>query len=378
MPPEVMVANPKYDTSVDEFSYGIMMIHIFSGQWPEPQVGPNQIEDGKLIPVSEAERREKFLHGLMNDCPLVDLILLCIDNHPQVRAHASELVKRFGEMVQRYPFSHSSRLNMLRCIEANDKERANLKHEVEQMNKIIDKNEEQISSLKEEIQTKDHQMDEKVEELAKKLEEQENELKIIHGREKEELQQQNRDLKDQFQTLKDKNETELTDLRAKIERYESELESSVKILNQAREQFDEQLTKKIEQQKETLAKMREEYETQLAKERNEFQSSLADVRGQSEKLAAENSQLLSKVSRLTSENGNLEERNSTLVMSCANMVSRKNTAIAVKDSEIETMTRVLKEQDFIISEISQQLVRAKEYLTSKQQVSNKILVLRNL
>ena len=41
MPPEVMVANPKYDTSVDEFSYGIMMIHMFSGRWPEPQVGPN-------------------------------------------------------------------------------------------------------------------------------------------------------------------------------------------------------------------------------------------------------------------------------------------------------------------------------------------------
>jgi serine/threonine protein kinase len=235
MPPEVMVANPKYDTSVDEFSYGIMMIHMFSGQWPEPQVGPNQIEDGILIPVSEAERREKFLHGLMNDCPLVDLILLCIDNHPQVRAHASELVKRFGEMVQRYPFSHSSRLNMLRCIEANDKERANLKHEVEQMNKIIDKNEEQISSLKEEIHAKDQQMDEKVEELA-------NEFKIVHGKEKEELQQQNRDLKNKFQSFKDKNEIELADLRAKIERYESEIESSAKILNQAREQYDEQLT----------------------------------------------------------------------------------------------------------------------------------------
>ena len=32
MPPEVMVANPKYDTSVEEFSYGIIMIHMFSGQ----------------------------------------------------------------------------------------------------------------------------------------------------------------------------------------------------------------------------------------------------------------------------------------------------------------------------------------------------------
>ena len=31
MPPEVKVANPKYDTSVDVFSYSIMMIHVFSG-----------------------------------------------------------------------------------------------------------------------------------------------------------------------------------------------------------------------------------------------------------------------------------------------------------------------------------------------------------
>ena len=42
MPPEVMVANPKYDTSVDEFSFGVMMIHIFSGQWPEPVCSQNQ------------------------------------------------------------------------------------------------------------------------------------------------------------------------------------------------------------------------------------------------------------------------------------------------------------------------------------------------
>ena len=31
MPPEVMIANPKDDTSVDEFSYGILMIDMFSG-----------------------------------------------------------------------------------------------------------------------------------------------------------------------------------------------------------------------------------------------------------------------------------------------------------------------------------------------------------
>ena len=83
MPPEVMVANPKYDTSIDEFSYGIMMIHMFSGQWPEPQVGPSRIEGGKLIPVTEAEQREVFLKAIEENHPLVDLIHMCINNDPR-------------------------------------------------------------------------------------------------------------------------------------------------------------------------------------------------------------------------------------------------------------------------------------------------------
>ena len=56
MPPEMMVANPKYDTSVDEFSYGIMIIHMHIGRWPEPRVGQNRSEpDGTLIPVSSSD-----------------------------------------------------------------------------------------------------------------------------------------------------------------------------------------------------------------------------------------------------------------------------------------------------------------------------------
>jgi serine/threonine protein kinase len=87
MPPEVMVANPTYDTSVDEFSYGIMMIHMFSGQWPEPQVGQTRFVGDTLVPVTEAERREVFLQAIGNDHPLMDLILKCISNNPRGRAH---------------------------------------------------------------------------------------------------------------------------------------------------------------------------------------------------------------------------------------------------------------------------------------------------
>ena len=62
-----MIANPKYDTSVDEFSYGILMIHMFSGRWPEPQVGQIRTKSGKMIPVSEAERREVFIRTIGNN-----------------------------------------------------------------------------------------------------------------------------------------------------------------------------------------------------------------------------------------------------------------------------------------------------------------------
>ena len=131
MPPEVMTANPKYDTSVDEFSYGILMVHIFSGRWPEPQVGPIRTEPGRLIPVSEAERREVFLRAIGNDHPLMDLILKCIDNHPQTRAHTNEIVERLAEMMLQFPTSFANRLEMLRQIEHQEEEKQTLRGELE-------------------------------------------------------------------------------------------------------------------------------------------------------------------------------------------------------------------------------------------------------
>ena len=113
MPPEVMIASPKYDTSIDVFSFGIMTIHMFCGEWPVPQEGQIRIEAGKLIPVSEAERREVFLQRLENDHPLMHLILQCISNSPQQRPSASEIVEHLAKVVQMFPNSSADRLATL-------------------------------------------------------------------------------------------------------------------------------------------------------------------------------------------------------------------------------------------------------------------------
>ena len=169
MPPEVMVANPKYDTSVDEFSYGIMMIHMFSGQWPEPQVGQIRTEpDGKMTPVSEAERREVFLRSIGNDHRLMDLILKCIHNYPKSRAHASEIVGRLAEMVLQFPASFANQLDeALRQIEALSREIRDLR-EVNRRTEALDKEIQDLrrenghlrQSLREEIERKDGEIQE--------------------------------------------------------------------------------------------------------------------------------------------------------------------------------------------------------------------------
>ena len=105
MPPEVMVANPKYDTSIDEFSYGIMMIHIFSGKWPEPECSQIRMEGGLMIPVSEAERRQSFLK-IIGDHPLLNVIMTCIHNDPRERMHADEILRHTSEMVAQFPKMH--------------------------------------------------------------------------------------------------------------------------------------------------------------------------------------------------------------------------------------------------------------------------------
>ncbi len=116
MPPEVMRANPRY-RRIDEFSYGILMIHVLSGKWPLPvceAARPDPLNPDQLIPVSEAGRREEYLRDIGNTHPLMDLILRCISNNPVRRASAAEIIEQMADMVRQFPASFANKVEMLR------------------------------------------------------------------------------------------------------------------------------------------------------------------------------------------------------------------------------------------------------------------------
>ena len=129
MPPEAFVATslhtpgPKYDKTINIFSFGIMMIHVFSGKWPEPQVAPIHMEpdSDRMIPVSEAERREVFLTAIRNKHPMMNLLHQCINNNPKRRPNANVIVLQLKDVVVKNPLSFSNRLEMLQQIDIQKK-----------------------------------------------------------------------------------------------------------------------------------------------------------------------------------------------------------------------------------------------------------------
>ena len=147
MPPESFTINPVCDTSIDEFSYGVMMIHAFSGKWPAPEVGPTYTKpDGTVIAATEVDRRKTLLDGIGRDHPLMDLILKCLHNYPPARPHANEIVARLHEA--RVVSQDLSRLEMLErpyCAEH--------KAETKAVREKLEKKDKEIQELQAEIKT---------------------------------------------------------------------------------------------------------------------------------------------------------------------------------------------------------------------------------
>ena len=124
MPPEAMVADPHYNTSIDVFSYGILIIEIFCGQSPAPHDGPSRYESGRLVAVSEAERRRKFIQAMGDDHPLMNLTLKCISNNPDERPQSEEIVNELEGKESIVQPSFKQRLDTLKYVAVGEAEKS--------------------------------------------------------------------------------------------------------------------------------------------------------------------------------------------------------------------------------------------------------------
>ena len=104
MPPEVLVNDPeiKYGKELDVFSFGCIMLHTFSQQWPTPSqhVITDPVER-KLIARSEIERRAQYLDKVdkVVEDVMVPLIVSCLENLPFDRPTIMEVCDQLETLV---------------------------------------------------------------------------------------------------------------------------------------------------------------------------------------------------------------------------------------------------------------------------------------
>ena len=120
MPPEALIAKPKYTSKIDIYSYGVLIIHTLCGRWPFPGEAfrSDPRNHDAIIPVSEVERRAEYLQEIGNDHPLIGLIRQCLSNIPTRRPEAPALLERVNDILSTLPKPFANRVEMLQQFEA--------------------------------------------------------------------------------------------------------------------------------------------------------------------------------------------------------------------------------------------------------------------
>ena len=355
MPPEALSEEPRYDTRIDEFSYGVLMIHVFCGRWPFPceAVRVNPRNRAELLPLSEAERRNKYLQNIGNAHPLMGLILRCVSNDPERRARAAEIVQQVEHMTRQSPPTFANRVEMLQRISADATEKGSLREEIETFAAEYEQSRVEREELVQQHKAKVEQVCtvvtaeviaqnitaqtqlrgeiQRLEQLAQHRQEEIERFEIAHSFEIAETHLQ---LQEALQTeLRAQTETHQAKIRGQNEKHQAEMRAQ----NETHQATMRALSEAREQERRTLT--------------NEFdilRTEIARVRGVNESLQA------AVASR------------DAIIQSHARELSFKDATLTQKESELASKNAILERQSSSIREQNEQLTRAREILSGQE------------
>ena len=99
MPPEVFDNHAQFSDKVDVFSLGCVVISTITHQWPEPGLAKRK-ERGKMVALTECQRREKYL-ALFTPTEKELLLRLteeCLQEDPSDRPSSAAIVEELAEI----------------------------------------------------------------------------------------------------------------------------------------------------------------------------------------------------------------------------------------------------------------------------------------
>ena len=105
MPPEALDDKPVYGPPLDVFSFGGVILHITSRQWPTPKSWSQIIPKTRkrIILSSEVERRQQYIDMMSgSNADLKPLVVSCLEDDPELRPSAADMSERIKMMKEEY------------------------------------------------------------------------------------------------------------------------------------------------------------------------------------------------------------------------------------------------------------------------------------
>ena len=94
MPPEALQDDAVYGTSLDVFSFGGIMLHVITEEWPTPKASTKfNTVTRNTTGFNEVERRKHYLDKIIGNAALRLLVERCLDNDPTVRPTMPSVMK---------------------------------------------------------------------------------------------------------------------------------------------------------------------------------------------------------------------------------------------------------------------------------------------
>lgn len=139
MPPMSEDAGPP----TDAFSYGTVILHTITQQWPAPVNN----ETSESTTVLQIDSRKQYLEKLSGELKL--LVISCLDNDPKSRPTATELVESVAKVKneRKSPFADMNPITWLAEVDTLSSKLEDSLLELEEANQLITQHEELIAQL---------------------------------------------------------------------------------------------------------------------------------------------------------------------------------------------------------------------------------------
>lgn len=119
MPPEALAQNPSYNTKMDVFSFGVLSLHLISQVWPIPTEPVRVMPSGKLLPISEVDRRKMPFDLMGSEHCIYQLTGQCLQNDPVQRPAITKVVFTLETLQSKFPLPSTSYLDLLQVSHIN-------------------------------------------------------------------------------------------------------------------------------------------------------------------------------------------------------------------------------------------------------------------